>query len=599
MRKWLLFTFLIAINWLHGEKTPLGPYAQYLLTGADTLTPQQALDLFAQGQGTVPTSKLLNFGFVQTKQVWVLFSLPMDTSGGVGVLEIQNPHLEEVRLYEVFQGEPLFRGISGDWVAVNDRTWPHFNPVFFLERHGEAKFLLRLDKDGSNIRIPLYYWEYDEFKYHDNLHFALIGGLLGIMALCALVGFLLFAVLGKSLFGWYTLYVLINLIYLSVNLGFAQLFLYPELPRLNDYVRVYSLVLAMLAFVWFSLHYLNLKKHYPRTNQLIRLGFWMLVFPLVISLILPSWTKSHFNYIFPVILIDFAFINVLLLGSAYALMRKRHLNGILYAIGYSLVMAFSMLIIGREMNWINDSFWVSNGLWFAYLIEVTILLLGMAYDLNLVFRERLALGRRLLDQEKQMVNEFFNGQEQERQRMAEQLHDGIAGNLAALGFLISNNSEESKSKASKLVKSTLQEVRNLSHELFPPDWKETGWLQTVQKAIQQASGSELEIEMDVRGSDWDQLKGERGLLAYRILQEALNNVRKHANANKLKVAIRKTPNAIEVVVADNGVGFNVGDEHVGIGVRSIKNRIERIHGASVRWNSVEGKGTRFELRIPY
>lgn len=602
LRLLTLYGFLLlslAVTAGNGYRT-FGKDCTYLMVKEEFLEPEEALRRLKAGQGQPSRQDLLNFGFHRPAEVWVYWEFPAEQEERNALLEIKNAHLDYVDLYGVREDQLSLLGVAGDWRKVSERSMSHYNPLFGLELpKGQATaYLLRVYKDGSNIQIPLYLWEEDAFRSKNSASYVLRGGLFGILSLCFITGLVLFGFVRDSIFAWYSAYVGLNGLYLVVNLGFGQQYLYPEWPRLNDYFRVYLLVLAMIAFFQFSIVYLKLPQKYPRSARVIRSGIIVLGTLLLLSVVFQSWMKTHFSLIFPVILVVYVGTELVLLVTSFRSALKGEVSGILYFAGYFLVIVGSILLIVREFNLIPDSQFAGNAVWFAYLIEILALLVGMGWDLNKVIQERFRLNEQLLEGEKELLRQFFRGQEEERRRMAGHLHDGIAGNLAAMGFLIGQKDEGNREKAVELLRTTLEEVRNISHELYPPSWQENSWVELVNKLVENLRSSGTEVKFSVLGGDWDELKGDSGLLAYRILQEVLANARKHARAGRIQLSVIKNTGVLEVVVEDDGVGFDPLEKQEGIGLRGIQSRLSKIEGAHAVWHSHPGKGTRFEMRLP-
>ena len=199
-------------------------------------------------------------------------------------------------------------------------------------------------------------------------------------------------------------------------------------------------------------------------------------------------------------------------------------------------------------------------------------------------------------------------QENERRRIALELHDAVNQSLAAVKFGLESKiarmsprdtpDELSLENIVSLVQHSIEEVRRIQMELRPSVLDDLGVLaalswfvreyQRVYTHIQTELLTELE-EQEVP----DVLK----IVIFRIVQEALSNVARHSRADRTRVAMRRDEESIELVIEDNGRGFNVGAINGGLGLTSMRERAE-LSGGSFEIRSEDGKGTTIRATWP-
>ncbi|MDN5200179.1 PAS domain S-box protein [Fulvivirgaceae bacterium BMA10] len=202
----------------------------------------------------------------------------------------------------------------------------------------------------------------------------------------------------------------------------------------------------------------------------------------------------------------------------------------------------------------------------------------------------------------------YEGQEMERKRIAMEIHDGIGQMLIAVKQRIINLDAENIDKdvlsgkmieIEELLSMTIDEARRTSNNLAPVVLKKMGIEPAITQLCKQTEKvGNLSILLDQKGENIE--AGERVLLAiYRIAQEALNNIVKHANATQVKVQIfRDTKNAT-LIIADNGSGFDVAEQmrRAGSGLHNMKERASLVNGEFYVESSI-GNGTYIKLDIP-
>lgn len=190
---------------------------------------------------------------------------------------------------------------------------------------------------------------------------------------------------------------------------------------------------------------------------------------------------------------------------------------------------------------------------------------------------------------------IIEGQEQERARIAKELHDGIVQDLTVLKMEMSNQNQESES-INKLDKIT-KEVRELSYQMMPVTLREMGLISAIEELLHRSlSKNGIAFEFEYFNYK-DRLSDKIEVSVYRICQELLNNVLKHAGASRVSVVIRKSDSQLTFIFEDNGKGFDVSNSKKGIGLESLNSRIAFLNG-NLEIDSSEKKGTTAFIRIP-
>ena len=197
--------------------------------------------------------------------------------------------------------------------------------------------------------------------------------------------------------------------------------------------------------------------------------------------------------------------------------------------------------------------------------------------------------------------------EEEVQRIALALHDDAGQLMVAVHLSLDEAIRDQPSEVQvKLtgVKALLNlvedRIRDLSHELRPAMLDHLGLVPAVEflaANFGQRTGLHISVESKLHGK----LPAKLSLAFYRIVQEALTNVRRHARATKVRIAIGKKGDWIRCLIADNGVGFDpastVNSGRPGLGLLGIRERLSAL-GGKLRIQSAEGRGTRLEIAAP-
>jgi PAS domain S-box-containing protein len=206
-------------------------------------------------------------------------------------------------------------------------------------------------------------------------------------------------------------------------------------------------------------------------------------------------------------------------------------------------------------------------------------------------------------------------QEKERQRIARELHDGIGQSLTSIKFLVENTLTAVRNRVSKkglrflqqaitMVQTTVEEVRSISMDLRPSMLDDLGILPTLSWLCRQFRAAHLGIvvETDIQVAEAD-IPGALKTSIFRIVQEAMNNVAKHASADRVRISLTRLDGRLELVVEDNGRGFDpeaLASEdgaRSGFGLASMRERAELSSG-TFRIESRRGGGTAAQVAWP-
>lgn len=196
------------------------------------------------------------------------------------------------------------------------------------------------------------------------------------------------------------------------------------------------------------------------------------------------------------------------------------------------------------------------------------------------------------------VNARIDGEEDERQRLAQILHDQVAGYLGAIKFQLSEfsltNKGASIQKPLQIISKVSEQIRDLSHDLYPPVLLKDGLLAAVSTLVEEYNSESLKFSFfsnsTVLTLEHDALK------IYYIIQELLNNVVNHSGASKCEVSIVELNDEIFLAVRDNGQGFkNKSQLQKNLGLDLVRARIESMSGELIIQS--EAKGTHIEIRL--
>ncbi|NAS32172.1 hypothetical protein GTQ40_14395 [Flavobacteriaceae bacterium R38] len=231
------------------------------------------------------------------------------------------------------------------------------------------------------------------------------------------------------------------------------------------------------------------------------------------------------------------------------------------------------------------------------VLLLTIVGLSLLFTIIYLYRNKLYLIRSKQLQEG-FSQQLLAHQEDERKRISKDLHDGLGQSL----LLIKNKivlSEDENTKS--MVNNVIEEVRSISKALHPFQLEELGLTKAIENIINQ-----LDEHTDIFiSSEIESVEGlfspEQEVNIFRIVQESLNNIIKHADAKAAKIEIQKTKKQIHLIIKDNGKGFDFSKKYndfSSLGLKTLKERTKFLEG-TMKVDSEKNKGTKIEFIIPF
>ncbi len=195
----------------------------------------------------------------------------------------------------------------------------------------------------------------------------------------------------------------------------------------------------------------------------------------------------------------------------------------------------------------------------------------------------------------------------EKKRISEELHDGVLGrlfgtrlSLDSLNF--SEGQDAIKNRASYIeeLKTIENDIRKISHDLNTDFVSGSGFMDIVSELIdKQTIAYQLNSRFDFTDDiNWESIPNKTKINIYRIIQESLQNIYKHANAKAVKISIQLKNNVICLAIEDDGDGFDINKSKKGIGIKNINSRVNEVEGTA-QFNSELNKGTEVLISIPY
>ena len=206
-----------------------------------------------------------------------------------------------------------------------------------------------------------------------------------------------------------------------------------------------------------------------------------------------------------------------------------------------------------------------------------------------------------------VMNSMLDEQEEERKRLAQDLHDGLEGLLSSARMQIKSVQREIDKlddlklieRTEELIDHACREVRHIAHNMMPGALMDLGFLDAVEDLVNDIKLREdIDISMEIPNQPVE-LPDSTSVNLYRVIQELFQNIQQHAHASRVHLSIDVVGNELMVHIADNGVGFNAASlENKCLGPKRIQARIDYL-GGTIHGESAVGKGCTYMILVPF
>jgi two-component system, NarL family, sensor kinase len=185
------------------------------------------------------------------------------------------------------------------------------------------------------------------------------------------------------------------------------------------------------------------------------------------------------------------------------------------------------------------------------------------------------------------LNAVIEGQEQERMRIAQDLHDGLGGLLTTVKAHFNVIKKEIENieklhvynKTNQLIDVACSEVRRIAHDMVPHSIKISGLTGALQDLQESIIANGINCDLDIHGFNNEMLSEQQTSMLYRVLQELTTNVLKHANASRIFLQVTVHDTEMQITVEDNGQGYDVQKiDGGGLGLKSVRSRVDYLGG---------------------
>jgi signal transduction histidine kinase len=549
------------------------------------------------------TGPSINMGF-SNSFFWVKFRLHNpDSTAKELLLEVENPHINKLRLFTLTQGRWHVSQLTGDHFSFYQRPLPHPHFLFPITVQGRQTLTgyLWVDKHGEQIQIPLHLWDKEVFSTSSYKLYLFVGLMLGIGGLYCAVSLLTLLFFRLRITLYYFFYTVFVWLFLTAHTGFGFAFLWPYATWWTSAARPTTAMLIYVSSLLFVQNFFRLRQTHPYLYR-----YTQVLLGLLITVLLIFWSQHPAlglfkNYWYnPVyykgewllrfmVTIHFVFIlcimSIILIGiTVYR--KNRQPEGLWLALGY-----LTVLLSGFSITLVHAGYWPDNYITqnlplVANSLDTIILSFLLANRFKNIHLQNAQISVELAEQRQRNAIQLLEGQIIERKRLSQELHDGISLALANIRLRLSLLAEKlagHQQEADVLVDAlgeVGQDVRQFSHALSPVLLERYGLVGALEELIEDMRSSHPTLSLSFQPNliTSDIIQPLVTQTVYQIALELLNNATKHAQAQYVALQLNQTDYSLILVVSDNGQGYDFEQQRAGIGLQNIEARVQLLNG---------------------
>jgi signal transduction histidine kinase len=577
------------------QNTPSSNLHGFLYTASNVSFKNEKEILGFQKIFTKSDEPVVNFGESNADN-WLYFKLKnTESSSQELVLFLDQTFLDKADFYQ-FEADSLVQEYTlNDRILAKNRPLAHnnFTYKFSVKPNVENTIFLRLKTNPQNGIAKALVTLSSEPQFHRRMlhRYVSFGILLGILILSVAAAAILFYNRPKPVYIIYAFYVAcLTCTYLS-NYGYLNgYFGHEGMGTAQFYLSM--LMMGAGIQLLFLRTFLSLPTRIPAVyDRFIQI---LCVYFLVLSI--ANYVLPATEFLPKLSRFSFVILILVLFGLSFWSIYNRSQAAKYYLVAFtpSLLLVLYFVLTTLKILPVYD---------WAYLFpfpcstyEIAVFGFGLLY----VYTKEKENIKRQLAQERQLAtSRIITTQEQERQKIAQDLHDDLGSTLSLLNNLLSVKNDKLSQQLNKefeLSDKAVNDLREVSHNLMPTMFLERG-LKTALEDFVENNRSLQEINLTILGNE-HRLEWETELSIFRIAKELITNAIKHAQARTIEVQLLYYEKFLYLSVEDDGIGFGKNSEKKsGIGLKNINLRVDYLNGRLNRESSDEGSIVSIE--IPY
>jgi signal transduction histidine kinase len=550
----------------------------------------------------------INFGLVGGDYKYILLKVKIIKEDADLYLSIDNTSLDTVGIYRIDDGSNAQQVyLAGALVSfdINNKYVWH---TVALDLNASSFYLIALKSAEKNINVRYEILDRDDLQQKYRQHDRMIFFYAGIVCLIVIVILLAFLLFQRAVFATYLGYILCAFTWIISHYGYIFPYLYPNVPVINQIIKPVSSLGA-------GFFLLNVMKQVFRQQIASRKIFekcintTLSVLPFVIAFMFLLLIPNLHDTMRYILMIGWHVVLIITLGmiaiTPVSFIRTGATAKI-FSSAMFVICTMTVIQLLANSGFINNFFVEEHGITMGSLLENIIIAFGLFYNLLQERKQREEQVLALELEQAETLKKLITVQDNERKRIAGDLHDNIGPLLAALKInfrRIINTKDRSQlnglaTKTESIIDDSIAEIHNVALNLMPKGLSSNGLINTLQEyfdSLEQIYNKRIVFTHNVESI----LNPEIQLNLYRIICELALNSARHSNASNITVCIKANAKMVSLSIHDDGKGFQkkAGDNKKSLGLQNAESRVSYMKG-TLELKSEAGKGTQINIYIP-
>lgn len=535
------------------------------------------------------------------KVTWVHFFLRNeDTIALKRFIEINMRSIEFINLYEVQNGKVIAHQKTGALEPAGSKNTltGEFHLSITLLPYQSHEFYLSLNNRYNSFSTFIHI-ESDDLS-ESACAIRTDGTIVGLASAYVIFSFFMFLYMRRSLYFYYFLYTMSDLLYLVSTSWFGGLFIWHKFPAFDRIADSVFGACSGLSFILLTLSYFKVRTVFPKIFSALKIAVFFIGAALLCE-VFEHYLPGKFIFSLEVVS-GFSFLFTLLMALHVAIksyLESKNRENLFFLIGFSSFISCSFLLLFSEFGLMNRYLFVYK---YFPIINLFVEMTVGLYLLGSRIKNEIVEGH---------LKEFalLKQMQTQREQISRDLHDDIGSTLNSISVYsevarrqIHNTHPQSGTILENIGESARQLIGSMNDIVWAinPENDEfeniTERMRFFAAQLIMTQDITLQFEADARLNEVN-LSIEQRKNFYLILKEAVNNVYKYAGCKTLSVKIQQKNGNIEMQITDDGCGFDCKNCTGGNGMKTMKHRAEKLTG-TLKINSEIGKGTELNLTFP-
>lgn len=550
----------------------------------------------------------INFGLAGSEFKYIVLKLNSSSVLSDQYLSIDNTSPDTVSIYKIYgdgKGRLLYFG--GSLVTFDSKRNYVWHTTGVEISKIPSYYLIALKTSQENINVRYEILSRDELQHKYQEYESLVFFYLGIVSIITAIVLVVFLLFRKPVFAAYLGYIVCLSAWIFSHYGRIFPFVYPNFPLINEIAKPLSSLgtSLFLIIILQSVFHQQLKAR-RWLQQILR---WMLYLLMTLTCLMPFLLITGLNAWFMLALLV-CWHAVLIISAPVIMFTAFYFinSGFIariFSAAMLIVCVMGLVQLFGNLGFINNYFINEHGMAIGSLLEISLMAYGLFYSLLEERKQKEEQVLSLQNEQTETLKKLITVQDNERKRIAADLHDNIGPLLAALKInfrRIIHAKEEPEDalviKTETIIDDSIAEIRNVAHNLMPKSLSSNGLINTLNEYfnnIQQLHKKIIVFDHNIHSI----LNPELQINVYRIICELVLNAARHSNARLITVLITADVQIISIIINDDGQGFQSkhGVHKKSLGLQNAESRVLYLKG-KFELKTNPGEGTSINMAIP-